>query len=294
MVASLRHELDGLRQKWYLPQDKIYDQVLIPAVAACKKFDCMSGYFSPPFLRDLSHGLAKYLIETDQPLRLLVSGEITAEDQDTIRSGLSLTDMAFSVVQRAFEAEASLVNALIKHTKECLAYLVWSGRLEIRVVLMSKGMFHPKQYMFFDGDDIAVLSGSANATGFGLGANVEQLFLQRSWKSPEDAGSCASDIDFFDSYWQSKHPKEHSITVELPEALKKNLLEKSYLGNGVVPTYDAYKRALDAANATGDEITVPVFEIPTWLVWETGDFKHQGKAVRAWEKADRSDGYRIW
>lgn len=287
-MSSLRDELDGLKQKWYLPQDQISDQVLIPAAAACKKFDCMSGYFSPVFLRELSHGLAKYLIETDQPLRLLVSGEITAEDQDIIRSGLSSTDAAFSMVQRAFEAEVSLVDALIKHTKECLAYLVWSGRLDIRVVLMKKGMFHPKQYMFFDGDDIAVLSGSANATGHGLGANVEQLFLQRSWKNFDEAESCMSDIDFFDSYWHGKFPIEHSITIDLPEALKKNLLEKSYLGRGVIPTYDAYKRALALVNVVVDETRETVFEIPPWLVWDSGDFKHQGEAVRAWEEADRT------
>lgn len=288
MVSTMRHELNGLKQKWYLPQDKISEQVLIPAAASCKKFDCMSGYFSPAFLRELSHGLAKYLIETDQPLRLLISGEISAEDQDIIRKGLSSTELAFSVVQRAFEAEVSLADALIKHTKECLAYLVWSGRLEVRVVLMSKGMFHPKQFMFFDGDDIAVLSGSANATGHGLGANVEQLFLQRSWKNSEEAESCRSDIEFFDSYWQSKHPIEDSITVDLPEALKKNLLEKSYLGHEVIPTYDAYKRALNLANVAKEEIRKPVFEIPPWLVWESGDFKHQGEAVMAWEDANHT------
>jgi len=98
---------------------------LIPAVASCKRFDCMSRCFSPAFLRELSHGLAKYLIETDQPLRLLISGEISAEDQDIIRKSLSSTELAFSVVRRAFEAELSLADALIKHTKECLAYLVW-------------------------------------------------------------------------------------------------------------------------------------------------------------------------
>jgi superfamily II DNA or RNA helicase len=282
---DLIKRLDEQKSKWYLPRDPVIKEIINPALAAASKFDCMSGYFSTYVLRDLSHGLAHFLKNSSQPLRFLISAEISVEDQAALRQGLDPNKFAIEIIEKAFQDERTLESALIQHTKSCLAYLVYYKRLEIKVVLMKTGMFHPKQWFFYSGDDVAVLSGSANATSAALGKNVEQLYLQRSWKSADERQSCASDINFFNEYWGGS--AEDSITVSLPDAFTQNLLQG--FRSTSVPTFDSYEKALlaeqsiDLAPSPGEDD----FSIPTTLEWESGNYSHQGRAVTAWERAGR-------
>ena len=199
MVNELRAALNGCKQKYFSPQDDFVSEVLVPAVGSCKKFDCMSGYFSAAFLRELAHGLAQYLVNSDEPLRLLVSNEISVEDQQALQDGVNANDVAYEIVRSAFDDKNILENALVRHTKECLAYLVSQNRLQIKVIVKKNGIFHIKQYHFFNDEDLAVLSGSANATGFGMAVNNEQVFLQRSWDSQRDLETCTNDCLLYTS-----------------------------------------------------------------------------------------------
>ena len=279
----MRTALQGCKQKYFSPRDDIAEQVLIPAVSNCEKFDCMSGYFSASFLRELAPGLSQYLVNSDAPLRLLVSNEISTQDQQALLDGITENSIAYDIVRSAFEDESNLEDALVRHSKECLAYLVSKDRLQIKVVIKKKGMFHIKQYHFFYDDDVAVLSGSANATGFGMAVNDEQLFLQRSWNSPEDLTTCEEDVKYFEELWVGR---ADSVTVELDTAFKKELF-RNYQQVIGPPSSDDYYRALEADTTKSERVSNSSFQIPSKLVWETGSFKHQGDAVRAWEQAGR-------
>jgi superfamily II DNA or RNA helicase len=279
----MRTALQGCKQKYFSPRDDIAEQVLIPAVSNCEKFDCMSGYFSASFLRELAPGLSQYLVNSDAPLRLLVSNEISTQDQQALLDGITENSIAYDIVRSAFEDESNLEDALVRHSKECLAYLVSKDRLQIKVVIKKKGMFHIKQYHFFYDDDVAVLSGSANATGFGMAVNDEQLFLQRSWNSPEDLTTCEEDVKYFEELWVGR---ADSVTVELDTAFKKELF-RNYQQVIGPPSSDDYYRALEADITKSERVSNSSFQIPSKLVWESGSFKHQGDAVRAWEQAGR-------
>ena len=279
-MNDLRRALDGCKQKYYSPKEDIVNLVLVPGVGSCKKFDCMSGYFSTSFLRELAHGLSQYLVNSDEPLRMLVSNEISVEDQQTLQDGVNSNEIAYAIVKSAFEDKNYLEDALVKHTKECLAYLVSQDRLQIKVVIKKNGMFHIKSYHFFYDDDIAVFSGSANATGYGMSVNDEQLSLHQSWVSERESESCSGDIEYFNECWNGR---SDSITVELDAAIKNQLL-KQYQKKDDPPTSDDYSRALLAFNLKQESTS---FRIPSGLVWETGNFKHQGRAIHAWEAANR-------
>ena len=279
-MNDLRRALDGCKQKYYSPKEDIVNLVLVPGVGSCKKFDCMTGYFSTSFLRELAHGLSQYLVNSDEPLRMLVSNEISVEDQQTLQDGVNSNEIAYAIVKSAFEDKNYLEDALIKHTKECLAYLVSQDRLQIKVVIKKNGMFHIKSYHFFYDDDIAVFSGSANATGYGMSVNDEQLSLHQSWVSERESESCSGDIEYFNECWNGR---SDSITVELDAAIKNQLL-KQYQKKDDPPTSDDYSRALLAFNLKQESTS---FRIPSGLVWETGNFKHQGRAIHAWEAANR-------
>ena len=169
--------LDGAKPMFVLPNPEVARDVINPALHACSRFDLMAGYFSGAVLAEMSHGMAAYLTGTQEPLRLLVSPVLTREDQEAISEGASLEAVVSSAIEAAFSDEISLRSALVNHTKRCLSYLLATDRLQMKVVVMRDGIFHPKQWTFVSGDDVAILSGSANATRNAVTRNVEQLRL---------------------------------------------------------------------------------------------------------------------
>lgn len=277
--------LDGARSVYWLPTDDVVEEVLNPALGACDVFELMSGYFSGNVLREMAPGLASYLINTGSPLRMLVSPVISNEDQEMVRAGVDLDRVAKFALESAFEDQETLASALVTHTKNCLAYLLANGRLEIRVVLMKGGIFHPKQWTFVNGDDVAILSGSANATQRGVSANVEQLRFDRSWASDDSAYACAIGRAQFSDYWTNQNSTD-GVSIEISQAELSGLLKEYHTSE--VPSVEDYRRAVALENPTNSGLDpCNGFQIPRGLDWQNGPFAHQGHAVAAWEESDR-------
>jgi superfamily II DNA or RNA helicase len=290
---KLKDKLKSQKPLYSLPGDDITKHVIVPALSVATNFRLMSGYFSIKIIRDLAPGLFHYISKPNSVLKVLVSPELSESDQALLKAGGDLDALAIAKIEEAFTSPQLLESALAKHATECLAYLLSQGRLEIRVVLMTKGMFHPKTWIFQDGESTAVLSGSANATEYGLEVNIEQLDLNRSWEPGNEKARCETHIEFFDGYWNSTG-NAGSKTVTLEYAMLKGLLKPK--GDGKIPDQSDYERALaeefasqssedfDEREASG---SLSDFRIPNTLEWETGLFKHQGLAVKAWEKSGR-------
>lgn len=286
---NLQNALSGREPLYSLPRDNVVTQVIDPALAVATDFALMSGYFSVGVLKDLSHGLAMYLSKDSTKVRILISPELSAIDQESLREGLNPQMIVSRIVQEAFESSEALESALVQHAKECLAYLLALDRLDIRVVLMRKGLFHPKTWIFGGDQHSAVLSGSANATHNGLGLNIEQLDLNCSWNGASEAARCRLHKEFFEFYWDSTGTK-NTKTVGISYALLKGLLKPT--DSAAKPSFEDYERALAeefANQASGPSNKEYLwdsqsFEIPNNLIWETGLYVHQGNAVKAWEE----------
>lgn len=283
--------LDDRKPIWRRPDDPIVDEVIIPALQVAESFDCMVGFFGGGALRELSHGLASYIIRSREPLRLLVSPIISDGDQEAIRVGLkNPAQVLEEAITFSLTDESTLASALAQHTKKCLAYLIAVGRLRMKVVLVKGAKFHVKEWIFRNQYDIVVLSGSANFTGQALANNVEQLHLHRSWRSEDGAFACRDATAEFDRYWSNQKP--HAVATDLPFALQEGLL-RSY-DTDEPPSIEEYHQAL-IAEGLGSRVSVgvsssnrePVFAAPEGMVWEVGPYAHQGEAVHAWEANGR-------
>ena len=285
--------LDARKPTWRRPEDEVVEEVIIPALQVADRFDCMVGYFGGAALRELSHGLAAYILKSSQPLRLLVSPVLSEVDQEAIRMGTrATTEVLTDAVETALADETALASALAQHTRHCFAYLLSARRLLMKVVLVRDAKFHLKEWIFRAGGDVAVLSGSANFTGEALLGNVERLNLHRSWRGGDSEVACLDAVAEFEAYWSNS--KTHAIAVDLPMALREGLIE-SY-DTDQPPTEADYRRALqlEGKHQPGDaERVVKVstrkahFAPPADLVWETGRYAHQGAAVLQWEQAGR-------
>jgi superfamily II DNA or RNA helicase len=283
--GGLRDALGGAKSFWWVPAEPVVDQVLVPALQNTSRFECMAGYFGGGVLRDLAHGLARYITRSGEPLKLLVGPVLNDSDREALRLGTAgREDLATEYMRMALTDEITLTSALAQHTLQCLAYLVAEDRLQLRVVLMPNGIFHPKQWIFIDGDDVAVLSGSANFTSSAVSSNVERLTLDCSWKG--DKEECDDALDKFEGYWNNRF-SDHAVSVSLSRALQEELL-RSY-GSGQMPSAADYERArrIEGLPPTRVDTDESPFYIPQSLSWEEGDFKHQGEAVHAWEAAAR-------
>lgn len=278
----------ALRPVYVVPRDDVAGGLLIPAMGAAVRVDCMAGFFSSSSFAQLAPGLAAFLNRPIGAFRLLVSPKIEEKDQRAIEEARTKPEIVLTEsVKRLFKDGVACGSALARHTVQCLAFLLASGRLELRFVLTRKGMFHPKVWIFSDGADTLVAHGSSNPTEPGLVYNFETVSVERSWAESIKARFFA---DLFESVWAGTDPS--ALTIGIPEGIA---LLKSAKTGAECPTIEDFWTAWEADAAKGLAPMLPVnvksppsppknrLVIPTDLRWDEGPYSHQGEAVRAWE-----------
>ena len=150
---------------WTSPEDDPVSHLITPALLSANRFDCMVGYFGLGALEGLAHGLASFISRTSSPIRLLIGPTLSESDLEAIYLSQKPKSEILALIEAnllsTLENEETLESALALHTKECFAYLLAVGRIEMKIVIQKDGIFHPKTWIWQDGDDVAILSGSA-------------------------------------------------------------------------------------------------------------------------------------
>lgn len=289
-MARLR-DLQGAKPVYQVPRQDLVREVMVPALASSTFVRCMVGYFDSRSFRALAPGLAAFVNRPDGHMQLLASPVISESDQRAIRDAVTDPVEIIERVTREIFIQARVSeDMLIRQHYDCLAYLLARGRLELRLVLMrAQGMFHPKVWLFADGEDTVALHGSSNATTAGLLYNFETVRLERPWRSSDASQSVTEFEELFDRVWCRRD--KDTIVVDLPEAVRLDLMRDGE--TRPPPTLDEFLAAWRAAppsTATEDQ-SVKRGErparliIPPQLEWDHGPFAHQGAAVHAWEEA---------
>ena len=274
-----------IRPAYEIPHDDLVSEVLIPAMRSCEEVRLAAGFFSSRCLSQLAPGLAEFVNKTSNSLDLLVSTEITQEDREAIHRGVKAAEEVLSsALEQLFEGAFLSPSAVERHAVETLAYLVASGRLRMRVVLMQQGMYHKKLWLFRSGEKWLAVHGSGNATERGLLMNGEQMSIERAWM---DGVRSESRVRIFLSQWEKQWTNRvpGSLTVDVDRAL----IFLHGRAKSEPPTYQEFWDAWEHDFETGLELTAPVvpvvsgsqprLEIPESLVWREGRFAHQGTAV---------------
>jgi superfamily II DNA or RNA helicase len=296
-VSTLRG-LNRLRPLYTVPGDDLIGEVLVPAMVSCSSVRCMAGFFHSSAFRHLAPGIAAFVNGTDGAFQLLISPVLDEEDRAALRSATADPSEVLARAARTILDGAGLSpSALEQHALDCLAYLLATGRLFIRFVLMPDGgMFHPKVWLFKSDGDVVAVHGSSNATTAGMLFNFEAVSIDRSWSGSEALDRVVALEGVFERLWEGKEPS--TLTIDLPTGLAL----ATRLGElAAPPTIDDFWRAwhVDAAAGlapplpAGHQVPVanPVFfgddalTIPSGLQWQSGPFAHQGRAVAAWEAA---------
>ena len=282
----LRESLAAADSLYVLPKDPFVTQVLVPAMRSSTQLDVMMGYFASSSLAEIAPGLATFLRSTQAPLRIVVSPFLTETDFDTLtRDEKYRADLA----RRLLIDDAPDEYDLARHTLECLAWLINQRRLILKIAVMRSALFHPKVWLFRDDENRAALHGSTNLTASGLKRNREQITLSRDWTGAEAVYAIDRLRDEFDALWSGGD--DDCYVLPLDDAVAREVIEKYKTDH--MPDEDNLQALWRKAHGLPPPITQERFSNPSALVvpphleYDSGNFAHQGRAIQAWEAADR-------
>jgi HKD family nuclease len=190
-----------IKPLYLLPADDLIGEVLIPAFRETETAKCMMGFFSSEALASLAPGLATYINNSSHSFRLIVSPFLRPDDREAIEMGLKdPIDIVDKILSDLFISEELLQS----HTLKCLSYLLCQGRLELKISLMKKALFHPKVWLFSQGERKMAIHGSSNMTSQGIHRNFEQISVSQSWIDPTQK-YVVEKLDFqFERLWGGK------------------------------------------------------------------------------------------
>ena len=282
----LKSALSDAHPLYVLPKDPIREQVLLPALKSTGSLDMMMGYFSSSSFAEIASGLATFLRNSQSPLRMVVSPFLTSDDFDVLARD---EDRLLHLARQILIDDVPDKDILVRHTLECLAWLITQQRLVLKFAVMREALFHPKVWLFQDKANRAALHGSTNLTKTGLSRNREQLTLSRDWKGDEAVYHIERLRREFDDLWTGGD--DDCYVLPLPEAVARKVIER--YKTQVMPDEHAlasiWRKAhgIQLPEYTEDTPRKSKLRIPSHLIYETGDFAHQGNAVRAWEASGR-------
>lgn len=291
-----------------LPEAPIGEKVLIPGFRAAKSVRGAFGWFTAGWIRQLAHGLAEYLNrEGTDPIVFTVAPVLYSREREAIEAAYEMVpEEATRRIAEVFVAGRLEADALSRHALDCLSWMIAHGRLCLRVAVPRPGAnYHPKIWLFDDGEHQVLVRGSANATGRGLDGAVEHMDVDVSWSEP-GRKRVAEGAAMLDD-WEKGRSLGLERVVDMPDALIQDIIRTA---PSAAPTAESYERALleaeppssvsssAAADTQAEQAErlhvrfrpqhprdLPRLRVPDWLEWQTGDYSHQGEAVAAWESA---------
>lgn len=249
---------------------------LIPALSVGKKYDRVAGYFSSAVFAQIATGITP-LVKSGGLIRLLTSHSLTERDIEAMQAGKTI-ESSIQVLADEFEQAISqegtdLRSRIKADYVRAMCWLLKHGQLEIKIVVPSHlgaatmEKFHSKFGLIVDAQgDVAAFSGSVNETWLAWARNLENVSVYKSWVdglTPYVNSYRAT----FEDMWNGNISADWK-TIELPEALRKNLV--SYANEGDFPDIEAWE--------TGERQASQKVRTPR---------KYQELAVEAWEKSGR-------
>ncbi len=259
----------------------------MPVLRASVKYDRAVGFFSAGMLSYAAQGLSTF-IENDGHMRLIIGGELEPGDAAAIEEGYEKRELAKKLGEW-FLATISQVDDLLFYRRlEALSWLVASGRLEIKIALKRRGMYHEKIGILTDAaGDSVVFQGSANETAYALlpDFNFESINVFPTWIQ-ELKSHFTPYISGFERLWTNQ--TKNTLVLDFPEAAKEKLIKIAKQASMPRPEVeiDLWKRHIAPSFGESEQ---PVSEptIPQLLNGRQFNIMdHQRDALQSWKAND--------
>lgn len=271
--------------------DNLLEDFYIPALSQAVLYERAVGFFSASMLSYAAQGISA-LIQNNGKMRLVVGGEMSAEDVAAINDGYARRRIQKRLSDQILEAISSVSDDLFQSRIEALSWLVAQGRLDVKIALKQRGMYHEKIGILTDerGDRV-IFQGSANETTQALlpDFNFESINVFCSWDAGMEDYYRPYEVGF-QTLWDNQSKK--TVVVDFPEAAQKQLIQiaKAVRSAPRKEIEIDIWRQLESQREEGRQATLPAASapsVPTTLNGrEFAPMDHQRAALAAWKRND--------
>jgi superfamily II DNA or RNA helicase len=264
--------------------DNILEDFYIPVLSQAVSYDRAVGFFSAGMISYAAQGLSAF-VENEGKMRLIVGGELEPQDARAIAEGYDTRALIEKLGRLIVDTLEGVSDALFSRRLEALSYLIASGRLDVKIALKRRGMYHEKIGILRDAaSDGVVFQGSANETVNALVAdfNFESVNVFQTWRS-EFREHFEPYVDGFERLWGNR--ARNTLVLDFPEAAREKLVKIAAQVRFPTPEVeiDLWRklREGDALGVAAEEPRIPVtfggapFQI----------MAHQRRALTKWKAA---------
>ena len=233
-----------------MPDEPVGPRVLVPGFRAATSVRGAFGWFTAGWIARLAPGLADYLNRPDTaPIDFTVAPTLFAAERSVIEQAYSMSaEEAAQRVADVFVNGRAQASALGGHALDCLAWMIATGRLRLRVAVpRAESNYHPKIWLFDDGTHQVLARGSGNATGRGVGSGIEHIDVDVTWID-HSRSRVADGIAMLDD-WARGRSTGIRCVVELPEALELDIINTA---PDDAPNQSDYTKAIDDEPCLGN------------------------------------------
>lgn len=156
------------------------------ALCNATTFDIKLGFFSSSAINVLADGFAAFLYGGGR-MRMIINDVLSEEDRNAIVVGESgITTPYFDL--NAIDCISYTLSKRDKHFFECLSWLIWNQRIEIKIITpkVGNGIAHSKCGVFSDGVNKVAFDGSCNFSRMALIDNIESINAFCDWDGARD------------------------------------------------------------------------------------------------------------
>lgn len=205
-------------------QDNILEDFYFPTLSVANRYDRAVGFFSASTISYAAQALSAFVRNAGQ-IRLILGAFSDQQDLEAVKEGYRHKEISDKIGQELLSMISSVSDELFQNRFETLSWLVAHGRLEVKLALREKGMFHDKVGIISDvNHDRVVFSGSANESTHALlpAYNYESINVFRTWV-PEHKEFFDPHIDSFERLWRNE--SNATAVIDIPTAVHEKLIE---------------------------------------------------------------------
>lgn len=203
--------------------DNILEDFYFPALSVANSYDRAVGFFSASTISYAAQALSVFVKNGGQ-VRLILGAFTDQEDIEAVKEGYQQKEIVEQIGAELLSMVSNVSDELFQNRFETLAWLVASGRLDVKIALRRRGMYHDKVGIISDAaSDKVVFSGSANESTHALlpAYNYESINVFPNWRS-ELEDYFTPHIDSFERLW--KNESAETAVIDIPRAVKERLI----------------------------------------------------------------------
>ena len=204
--------------------DHILEDFYFPTLSVANRYDRAVGFFSASTISYAAQALSAFVKHGGQ-IRLILGAFSDQEDLEAVQQGYKEKEISEKIGHELLSMISNVSDELFQNRFDTLSWLVAHGRLEVKIALRERGMYHDKVGIITDGaGDRVVFAGSANESTHALlpTHNYESINVFRTW-IPEHAEFYDPHIESFERLWRNE--SQSTAVIDIPTAVKEKLIK---------------------------------------------------------------------